>query len=47
MIEALYNQYFHVIAILGWLCWCIYLGTHGMGGMDYWFFRLLFGTPVE
>lgn len=35
-----------VIAILGWLCWCIYLGTHGMGGMDYWFFRLLFGDPV-
>ena len=36
-----------VIAILGglgWLAWCIYLGTHGMGGIDYWFFRLLFGS---
>ena len=38
-----------VIAILGgigWMAWFIYLGTHGMGGTDYWFFRLLFGTPV-
>ena len=39
-----------VIAILGglgWIIWCIYIGTRGVGGMDYWFFRLLFGTPGQ
>ena len=32
---------------LGWIIWCIYIGTRGVGGMEYWFFRLLFGTPGQ
>ena len=32
-----------LIAGIAWIAWLIFIGSKGVGGVDYWLFNLLFG----